>query len=149
MYKRREDSVRILIVDDEPGHARLIEKNLRRSGISNQIIKLENGKLALDYIFREGEFENRESRAPLFMLLDLNMPVMDGFQVLKRLKQDDKAKHIPIVILTTAENQHEIEKCYKLGCNIFISKPIEYDEFADAMRKVGLFLSVVRLPQEM
>lgn len=149
MYIRREDSVRILIVDDDPGHTRLIEKNLRRSGISNQIIKINNGQSALDYIFREGEYADRESRAPLFMLLDLNMPVMDGYQVLKRMKEDEKAKHVPVVILTTTEDAQEIEKCYKLGCNIYITKPIEYDEFAEAMRKVGLFLSVVRLPQEM
>ena len=149
MYNRREDSVRILIIDDDPGHRLLIKKNLRRSGISNEIIQLSDGEQALDFIFCRNEYSGRDTRGPLFVMLDLNMPVLDGYQVLKQMKADSRARHIPVVILTTTEDSREIEKCYELGCNIYITKPIDYTEFAEAMRKVGLFLSVVRVPEEL
>jgi CheY-like chemotaxis protein len=83
---------------------------------------------------------------PMLILLDLNLPVLDGYQVLQRIKSDERTKHIPVVVLTTTDDNREIERCYELGCNIYITKPVEYDQFSEAIRKLGLFLTVVKVP---
>lgn len=140
------DSVTILLVEDDPGHARLIEKNLRRNNISNDIVKLDNGKKAVDYLFSEGDCANQPLPSPLLVLLDLNLPIMSGYQVLERMKRDAKTRRIPVVILTTTDDQREVLKCYDLGCNIYITKPVDYDQFTEAIRKIGLFLSIVQVP---
>jgi CheY-like chemotaxis protein len=82
----------------------------------------------------------------LLVLLDLNMPVLDGYQVLQRMKADERTKHIPVIILTTTDDPREVSKCYELGCNVYITKPVDYEQFAEAMRKLGLFLLVVMIP---
>lgn len=141
-------AVTILLVEDDPGHARLIEKNLRRAGVTNEIILVDNGKKAVDFLFRNGEYVGVEQLAHLLVLLDLNLPVLDGYQVLKTIKADERTRKIPIVILTTTDNPHEISKCYELGCNIYVTKPVEYEQFADAMRNLGMFLTIVKIPEE-
>ena len=80
-------------------------------------------------------------------MLDLNLPVLSGYQVLKRMKSSPKTRNIPVVILTTTEEPHEVAHCYELGCNVYITKPVEYDEFCEAIRKLGLFLSIVKIPE--
>ncbi len=140
--------VTILLVEDDPGHARLIEKNLRRANITNEIIVLDDGQKAVDYIFCEGDYKDIKCPEPLLILLDLNLPVLDGVQVLERIKSDDSAKHIPVVVLTTTDDAIEIDRCYELGCNIYVTKPVNYDRFAEAIRKLGLFLSIVHVPHE-
>ena len=132
--------VTILLVEDDPGHARLIEKNLHRSNITNKIVHLTNGQQAIDYLFDE------KNAAPLLVLLDLNMPVLDGYQVLEHMRANPKTKRIPVVILTTTDDVHEVSRCYDLGCNVYITKPVDYRQFSDAIRKLGLFLSVVTVP---
>ncbi|MCC7449122.1 MAG: response regulator [Anaerolineae bacterium] len=139
--------VDILLIEDDPGHARLVEKNLRRSGIMNKIIALPDGQTAIDYLFSEGEYANEKlPTVPMLVLLDLNLPVLDGYQVLQRIKGDERTKYIPVVILTTTDDQREVARCYELGCNIYITKPVEYDQFSEAIRKLGLFLTVVTVP---
>lgn len=138
--------VNILLVEDEPGHARLIEKNLRRANLTNTIVVLKDGQQALDYLFGTGDADNFRHYSSLLILLDLNLPVLDGYQVLQHLKEDERTKHIPIIILTTTDDAREVSKCYELGCNIYITKPVEYDQFSEAIRKLGLFLSVVIVP---
>lgn len=140
------NSVTILLVEDDPGHARLIEKNLRRSHISNPIITLDDGQKALDFLFNEGEYENKSHPSPLLVLLDLNLPVIDGYEVLKRMKEDGRTRRIPVVVLTTTEDKQEVQKCYELGCNVYVTKPIDYDQFCEAIRNLGLFLSVITIP---
>jgi len=135
-------SVTIVLVEDDPGHARLIERNLRRSLIVNEIITLPDGQAAVDYIFGEG-FRHP---MPLLILLDLNLPVLDGFQVLERLKADERTKHIPVICLTTTDNPQDIERCYALGCNVYITKPVAYEQFAEVIRQLGLFLAIVKVP---
>jgi len=142
-----EQSVTILLVEDDPGHARLIELNLRRAHITNEIITLGDGQQAVDYLFKERTYAGATHTLPLLLLLDLNLPQLDGFQVLSRLKADEHTRHIPVVILTTTDEPYEIERCYALGCNVYITKPVEYEQFAEAIRKLGLFLSVVKIPQ--
>jgi len=139
-------AVTILLVEDDPGHARLIEKNLRRSNINNHILTINDGQRAIDYLFNEGEYANSQPDSPLLVLLDLNIPGVDGYQVLKRMKEDPRTKRIPVVILTTTDDSREVAKCYNLGCNVYVTKPVDYEQFSEAICKIGLFLSVVTVP---
>jgi CheY-like chemotaxis protein len=143
-----EQSVTILLVEDDPGHARLIERNLRRAHITNEIVTLGDGQQALDYLFKEGTYAGATHTLSLLLLLDLNLPRLDGYQVLTRLKADARTRHIPVIMLTTVDDPYEIERCYALGCSVYITKPVEYEQFAEAIRQLGLFLSIVTLPQE-
>lgn len=138
--------VNILLVEDDPGHARLIEKNLRRANLANAITIINDGRKALDFLFGTGGFSEPAYYNALLMLLDLNLIGMDGYELLKQMKQDERTRHIPVIILTTTDDSREISRCYELGCSIYITKPIEYDQFAEAIRKLGLFLSVVTVP---
>jgi CheY-like chemotaxis protein len=139
------DTVVILLVEDDPGHARLIEKNLRRANLLNELVVVTDGSRALDFVFHRGEFSERENSKPLLILLDLNLPVLDGYQVLARLKAAEETKSIPIVILTTTDDPREVARCYELGCNVYVTKPVEYEKFSEAIRQLGLFLSVVTI----
>lgn len=126
------EPVTILLVEDDPGHARLIRKNLKRAGITNNVIAVDNGQSAVDFLFREGDYQDRQVPEPVLVLLDLTLPVLDGYQVLQRTKTD---------------HPHEISRCYELGCNVYVTKPVEYEGFAEAVRNLGLFLSIVKIPQ--
>jgi CheY-like chemotaxis protein len=139
-------AVTILLVEDDPGHARLIEKNLRRSNINNEIVIFNNGRQAVDYLFKSGQYTHSNHASPLLVLLDLNLPGFDGYQVLKQMKRDERTKRIPVIILTTTDDTHEVAKCYDLGCNVYITKPVDYAQFSQAIRKIGMFLSVVTVP---
>jgi CheY-like chemotaxis protein len=137
------NDVTILLVEDDPGHARLIEKNLRRAGLTNGIITLGNGQEAIDYLYGKGNYDGTPHYSSLLILLDLNLPVLDGYEVLRQMKADDRTKHIPVIILTTTDDVREVRKCYELGCSIYITKPVDYEKFSESIRKLGLFLSVV------
>jgi len=145
---KNHQPVTILLVEDDPGHALLIEKNLRRAGIANTINKLDNGQKAVDYLFKNGAYKDNDNPAPVLILLDLNLPVLDGYQVLKAIRADARTRSIPVVVLTTTDAPHEITRCYELGCNVYITKPVAYEAFTDAIRKLGLFLSIVRVPEK-
>ncbi len=138
--------VSILLVEDDPGHVRLVEKNLRRSHLANEIIAVGDGRQALDYLFEEGMYAGHQRASPLLVLLDLNLPVLDGYQVLSRIRADSRTKRIPVVVLTTTDDAREVRRCYELGCNVYITKPVDYEQFTEAIRKLGLLLSIVTLP---
>ncbi|MFH1673147.1 MAG: response regulator [Pseudomonadota bacterium] len=140
--------VTILLVEDDPGHARLIEKNLRRGCVSNEIIFLDNGQKAIDYLFKKGDYSKDAKPQPLLILLDLNLPVLDGYEVLKRIKEEESTKRIPVVVLTTTDNPHDISRCYELGCNVYVTKPVEYEQFSEAIRQLGLFLAIIKIPDD-
>lgn len=143
-----EQTVTILVVEDDPGHARLIERNLRYSNITNEIVKLNDGQEVLDYLFCEGKYEGLEHNSSFLVLLDLNLPVLDGFQVLKRMKSEERTKHIPVIMITSSDDSRDVARCYELGCNVFLTKPlVDYEQFSEAIRKLGLFLSVVKVPR--
>lgn len=138
----------LFMVEDDEGHAHLIQKNLRRAGISNTIEHFTTGRQALDFFIGPDGIANRPDfvdRQPL-ILLDLNLPEVDGYEVLRQLKADIRTQSIPVIILTTTDNPKEIERCYELGCNVYITKPVDYDSFADGIRKLGLMLAVVKVP---
>ncbi len=139
-------SVNIVMIEDDDGHARLIEKNIRRAGISNDIRHFTDGTSALDYLFndREGPSHN----GPAMILLDLNLPDMSGTDILARIKSQGSGglKRAPVVVLTTTDDKVEIQRCYDLGCNVYITKPVNYESFAQAIRQLGLFLSVIQVP---
>ena len=84
--------------------------------------------------------------SPLLVLLDLNMPVLNGYQVLERMKRDERTKSIPVIILTTTDDAREVSRCYELGCNVYITKPVDYEQFSEAIRKLGLFIMVMMIP---
>lgn len=136
--------VNIIMVEDDEGHARLIEKNIRRAGISNALKHFLDGTSALDYIFNDPAGPNQNG--PALVLLDLNLPDMSGTDILAKIKGHEKLHAVPVVILTTTDDKQEIQRCYDLGCNVYITKPVNYESFADAIRQLGLFLSVIQVP---
>jgi CheY-like chemotaxis protein len=137
--------VRIVMIEDDEGHARLIEKNIRRAGISNEIHHFLDGTSALKFLYEDpsGPVHN----GPSLVLLDLNLPDMSGTDILARIKgEGDPLRRTPVVVLTTTDDKVEIQRCYDLGCNVYITKPVNYENFAEAIRQLGLFLSVIQVP---
>ena len=137
----------ILIADDDAGHARLIEKNLSRAGLMNKILRFEDGQQILDFLFQRGDGPKRSSDAAYFILLDIRMPKVDGVEVLRQLKADPELRKIPVSMLTTTDDPREVERCHGLGCNNYIVKPVDYDKFSEAIRQLGLFVSLVQVPE--
>ena len=141
------EEVIVLIVEDDDGHARLIEKNLRRAGINNEMLRFADGQQILDFLFRRGEGRQREDCAPYLLLLDIRIPKIDGVEVLRQIKQDEELRKIPVIMLTTTDDPREVDACHRLGCSHYIVKPVEYDEFSVALGQLGLFLKIVQVPQ--
>jgi CheY-like chemotaxis protein len=136
--------VTILLVEDDPGHAKLIEKNVRRAGVANEIVHVADGTSALAHLFERGETFKLD---PRLVLLDLNLPDMSGIDILARIKADPVLRRTPVIVLTTTDDRTEIQRCYDLGCNVYITKPVEYEGFAAAIRQLGLFLTVMQVPE--
>ena len=137
--------VNIIMIEDDEGHARLIEKNIRRAGINNAIKHFADGGSAIEFLFNDpvGPVKN----GPALVLLDLNLPDMSGTDILERIKGDPALHRTPVVVLTTTDDKREIDRCYDLGANVYITKPVNYESFADAIRQLGLFLSVIQVPE--
>lgn len=138
--------VTIVMIEDDEGHARLIEKNVRRAGVNNEIVPFTNGTDALDFILGADRSGTVSSDRHLLILLDLNLPDMSGIDILEKVKSNPHAKRLPVVILTTTDDEREIQRCYDLGANVYITKPVDYDSFAHAIRQLGLFFSVMQIP---
>jgi len=136
----------ILIADDDAGHARLIDKNLRRAGLSNSILRFEDGQRILDFLFQRGDGQKRMRDTPYLLLLDIRMPKVDGVEVLRQLKADSELRKIPVSMLTTTDDPREVERCHTLGCNNYIVKPVDYEKFSHAINNLGLFISLVQVP---
>jgi CheY-like chemotaxis protein len=142
------NQLELLLADDDEGHAFLVQRTLDRAGIANRITRVEDGQQALDFIFCQGQFAERAFGAPILLLLDINMPRIDGIEVLTKIKSTPATASLPVIMLTTTDDPREIERCYQLGCNVYITKPVEYDDFAEAVKRLGLFLQIVQLPNE-
>jgi CheY-like chemotaxis protein len=141
-------ALEILLAEDDEGHALLVQRNLERAGIANRVIHVFDGQAALDYVRRKGEFANRTAGGPLLLVLDINMPRVDGMEVLAQIKAGEDTSKLPVIMLTTTDDPREIERCYDLGCNVYITKPVEYDQFVEAVKRLGFFLQVVQVPHE-
>ncbi len=139
--------VTIIMVEDDEGHARLIEKNIRRAGVTNEILPFPNGTSALAHLLGPDGSGRDNAGKPLLILLDLNLPDMTGVDILKIVKDNEHLRRAPVVILTTTDDQREIQRCYDLGCNVYITKPVNYEGFANAIRQLGLFFSVIQVPE--
>jgi CheY-like chemotaxis protein len=138
--------VTIIMIEDDEGHARLIERNIRRSGVHNEILPFSNGTDAVRYLFGgDGTGLAHKGRA-ILILLDLNLPDMSGIEILRRIKDNKYLKAAPVVVLTTTDDSEEIKRCYEFGCNVYITKPVNYESFANAIRQLGLFFSVIQVP---
>jgi len=137
----------ILIVEDDEGHVTLIKRNLKRSGITNKILRFKDGQEILDFLFRQGKGPHREKQIAYLLLLDILMPRVDGIEVLREIKKDLELRKIPVIMLTTTDDPREVESCHTLGCSSYITKPIDYDKFVDAIRKLGFFLMIVKIPK--
>jgi CheY-like chemotaxis protein len=140
------ESVVILLAEDDDGHAQLIQRNLKRAGVVNQVVRVRDGQETLDYIYCRGAFAGRSPGGPLLLLLDINMPRVDGVGVLKVVKGDPATAQIPVIMLTTTDDPREVERCYQLGCSVYISKPVKYDDFVEALTRLGMFLEIIRVP---
>jgi CheY-like chemotaxis protein len=140
-------AVTIVMVEDDDGHARLIEKNIRRAGVNNEIAAFTDGTSALEYMLGADGSGEASARRHLLVLLDLNLPDMTGVDILAKVKANRHTRRSPVVILTTTDDQREIQRCYDLGANVYITKPVNYDSFANAIRQLGLFVSVMQIPE--
>lgn len=139
--------VTIIMIEDDEGHARLIEKNIRRAGVNNEIIPFNNGTDALAYLMGPDGSGEVTAKRHLLILLDLNLPDMTGVEILEKVKTNIHTKRSPVVVLTTTDDAREIQRCYDLGANVYITKPVNYDGFANAIRQLGLFFSVMQVPE--
>jgi CheY-like chemotaxis protein len=139
--------VTIAMIEDDVGHARLIEKNFRRAGIHNEIVPLADGASALAFLFGPDGSGRANKGRPLLILLDLNLPDMSGIDILRRLKESEHLRVLPVVVLTTTDDKSEIRRCYDLGCNVYITKPVDYEKFANAIKQFGLFMYVMQVPE--
>lgn len=139
--------VTILMIEDDAGHARLIERNIRRAGVNNDIVPFASGNEAVAYLFGSAGVPALRTGSGYLILLDLNLPDMSGVDILRRLKEDAATRSIPVVVLTTTDERTEIQRCYDLGCNVYITKPLNYESFSEAIRQLGLFLMVMQVPE--
>ena len=136
----------ILLAEDDDGHANLIHRKLKRAGLANEIVRVRDGQEALDYLRREGDFASRPPDVPLLLVLDINMPRVDGVGVLRAVKSDPKLAQLPVIMLTTTDDPREVERCYQLGCSVYITKPVQHLEFVEALTRLGMFLEIIQVP---
>jgi CheY-like chemotaxis protein len=133
----------ILLAEDDPRDAKLTLAALEEFNVANKIIVVPDGEVALDYLYRRGKFEKREGGNPAAVLLDLKMPKVDGLEVLKTVKADPNLKAIPIVVLTSSRETSDLTECYDHGVNAYVVKPVDFDDFAKAVKSLGSFWAMV------
>ncbi len=143
----QQTAVTIVMIEDDQGHARLIEKNIRRAGVNNEIAAFADGTTALGYLLGADGSGAVSAHRFLLILLDLNLPDMAGGEILARIKANQHLRRSPVIVLTTTDDAREIQKCYDLGANLYVTKPVNYEEFANAIRQLGLFFSIVQVPE--
>jgi CheY-like chemotaxis protein len=138
----------ILIVEDDVGHARLIQRHLQRAGLRNPMLRFAGGQQILDFLFGRGDDPGWSAESAYFMLLDIRMGLVDGTEVLRQVKADPARCGIAISMLTTTDDPREMQCCRELGCENYIVKPLDYDKFANAIRELGLFVSLLQAPAQ-
>lgn len=141
-----EDLV-ILLTEDDEGHATLIKRNLRRSGLRNSILHFNNGEKILNYLIGEGEESDWKPGTPFVILLDIRMPKISGYQVLRSLKEHVTLQNIPVIVVSTSDNPEMMDKCHDLGCLNYIIKPVDYTQFTNTIRQLGLYIKNIDVPR--
>jgi CheY-like chemotaxis protein len=143
------DEIEILLVEDNPTDAELTIRALKKKNLANNLVWVKDGAEALDFLFATGEYVDRsEEDLPKLVLLDLRMPKVDGLEVLQRIKADERTRKIPVVVLTSSKEDKDIVESYKLGVNSYVSKPVEFDEFTEAVSTLGLYWILLNKPPE-
>ena len=141
-------AIKILLVEDDDGHARLIERNLRKVSLANPIDRVADGQEAMDYLHNAGRFTDRDRYAlPQLVLLDINLPQIDGIEVLQRIKGDTRLQPLPVIMLTSTDNQAEIDRCYSAGASAYVAKPINIVSLGEKLQRLGMFLEIFELPE--
>jgi len=135
--------VTILMAEDDDGHALLVQQRFESVGIHNTVIRFKDGQEAWDFL--SGPAAGIETGKTYLLLLDIRMPRLDGVELLRRIKSDPRLKNMPVVILTTTDDPREISACYDLGCNNYLVKPVEFEKFAEVIKRLGLFLMIVKV----
>ena len=136
----------ILIAEDNPDDETLILRSLKNFNVKNDIDVVRDGAEALDYLFGNGAGEEQKIELPAVVLLDIKLPKMDGIQVLERIRADQRTKRLPVVMLTSSDGQEDKIRSYDLGCNSYVRKPVEFNEFTEAIRTVGLYWLLINEP---
>ena len=140
-------NVEILLVEDSDNDAELTIRSLRREKIVNHIERVIDGEQALDFLFCRGQYENRSfAHLPRLVLLDLKMPKVDGLEVLAQIKQDARTRSIPVVVMTSSREQPDIARAYQLGANSYVQKPVDFDQFHQLVKQLGLYWILVNHP---
>jgi DNA-binding response OmpR family regulator len=137
---------RILIVEDDPNDVELTLTALEEYNLANEVVVVGNGADALDYLYCRGKFAGRSGENPAVMLLDLKLPKVDGLEVLKQVKSDERMMMIPIVVLTSSREEKDMVASYKLGVNAYVVKPVDFHEFVNAIRELGIFWAIINAP---
>ena len=137
------EKVDILLVEDNPTDAELTTRALRKGNLANQITWVKDGAEALEFIFRSGAYAGRPDQNPRLILLDLKLPKVDGIEVLKQLKADDRTRAIPVVMVTSSQEGRDITESYKLGVNSYVVKPVEFEKFSETVAKAGFYWMLV------
>jgi DNA-binding response OmpR family regulator len=137
---------RILLVEDDPKDVELTMTALEEYNLANEVVVARDGEEALDYLYRRGKFATRSTDNPAVLLLDLKLPKVDGLEVLQQIKADAKLKLIPVVVLTSSHEEKDMVTSYKLGVNAYVVKPVDFHEFVNAVKELGIFWALVNEP---
>lgn len=133
----------ILLAEDNPQDVELTLEALREQNLANRVIAVKDGVEVLEYLNYEGQFKNRKKGKPAVLLLDIKMPRMDGIEVLEAIRSDKRFKTIPVVILTSSREEPDLVKCYQLGVNAYVVKPVNFKDFIDAVKHIGIFWAIL------
>ena len=140
-----DEEFKILLVEDNPGDAELTMRSLKKHDLAKGLVHVENGEEAINYIFAQGPFADRNiADPPNVILMDINMPKVSGMEVLRKLKSDERTKMIPVIMLTASKDEPDIKECYSLGVNSYIVKPVQYEEFVRAVKELGLYWQLLK-----
>lgn len=137
---RNMNEVEVLLVEDNPSDAELTMRALKKSNLANKLFHVKDGAEAIDFLFSQGAYtDHRVESGPKVVLLDLKLPKVDGIEVLRKIKSDDRTRKIPVVVMTSSREDRDLNECYQLGVNGYVVKPVEFDDFARAVSQLGLF----------
>lgn len=137
---------RVLLVEDDPRDVELTLAALDEHNLANEVLVVNDGEAAMDYLYRRGSFRMRSAGNPVAVMLDLKLPKLDGLEVLRRIRSDEALRMIPVVMLTSSREERDLMESYKVGVNAYVVKPIDFHEFVSAVKEIGLFWGIVNEP---